>query len=133
MTGIKSEIIAGIGCRRGATTADIAAAVEAAFIHSGQDRHALAAFATGASKADEPAIAAIAAAYGVALHIVPHEQLDAAASRAITCSPRVLVQLGLPSLAETAALAVAGPTARLLGPRAAVGGATCALAQARTP
>jgi cobalt-precorrin 5A hydrolase len=36
---------------------------------------------------------------------------------------------GVPSLAEAAALAAGGPTARLLGARVAVGPATCALAE----
>ena len=35
---------------------------------------------------------------------------------------------GVPSVSEAAALAAAGPGARLLGPRVAVGPATCALA-----
>jgi cobalt-precorrin 5A hydrolase len=36
--------------------------------------------------------------------------------------------MGVPSVAEAAALAAAGTTARLLLPRIAVGAATCALA-----
>jgi len=41
----------------------------------------------------------------------------------------VLLRTGVPSLAEAAALAAAGPTARLIAPRVAVGPATCALAE----
>jgi cobalt-precorrin 5A hydrolase len=36
--------------------------------------------------------------------------------------------MGVPTVAEAAALAAAGPAARLLGPRLVVGAATCALA-----
>ena len=41
---------------------------------------------------------------------------------------RVLALTGVPSVSEAAALAAAGPTARLIAPRIAVGPATCALA-----
>jgi cobalt-precorrin 5A hydrolase len=40
----------------------------------------------------------------------------------------VLAVAGVPSVSEAAALAAAGPGARLIAPRVAVGPATCALA-----
>jgi cobalt-precorrin 5A hydrolase len=39
----------------------------------------------------------------------------------------------VPSVAEAAALAAAGPAARLIGPRLVIGSATCALAASETP
>jgi cobalt-precorrin 5A hydrolase len=45
----------------------------------------------------------------------------------------VLALVGVPSLAEAAALAAAGPTARLLVARIAIGSVTCALAESRVP
>ena len=65
---------------------------------------------------------------GVKLVFVPQADLEAAASRILTHSERVLAATGVPSLSEAAALAAAGPGARLLAPRVAVGPATCALA-----
>ena len=56
------------------------------------------------------------------------EKLAQAGGRAITRSARVQSLLGVPSVAETAALAAAGPTSRLCGPRLAVGRVTCAIA-----
>jgi cobalt-precorrin 5A hydrolase len=55
----------------------------------------------------------------------------AAVDRTITQSPRVQALRGVGSVAEAAALAAAGPNARLLGPRAvsACGTATAALAE----
>jgi len=41
----------------------------------------------------------------------------------------VIALAGVPSVAEAAALAAAGPDARLIVPRIAVGPATCALAE----
>jgi cobalt-precorrin 5A hydrolase len=40
----------------------------------------------------------------------------------------VLALTGVPSVAEAAALAAAGPLAHLIGPRLVIGSATCALA-----
>jgi cobalt-precorrin 5A hydrolase len=54
--------------------------------------------------------------------------MKAASDRTETRSARVLALMGVPTVAEAAALAAAGPAARLLGPRLVVGAATCALA-----
>ena len=51
-----------------------------------------------------------------------------ALARAETRSERVLALMGIPCIAEAAALAGGGPTARLILPRIAIGTATCALA-----
>jgi cobalt-precorrin 5A hydrolase len=59
---------------------------------------------------------------------VPQAALEQAGARAVTRSQRVRALTGVPSLSEAAALAAAGPSARLLAPRIAVGPATCALA-----
>jgi len=59
---------------------------------------------------------------------VPKSALDAASGRTATRSERVHALIGVPSVAEAAALAAAGPLAQLIGPRLAVGPATCALA-----
>jgi cobalt-precorrin 5A hydrolase len=60
--------------------------------------------------------------------MVPQRDLEAAGARVVTRSERVLALMGVPSVAEAAALAAAGPASRLLGSRVAVGPATCALA-----
>jgi cobalt-precorrin 5A hydrolase len=60
--------------------------------------------------------------------LISESELKAAGGRATTRSERVSALMGLPSLAETAALAAAGPSARLIVSRLIVGAATCALA-----
>jgi cobalt-precorrin 5A hydrolase len=50
-----------------------------------------------------------------------------------TISPYSLAAIGLPSVAETAALAAAGRKARLLVPRVATKEATCAIAVGEGP
>jgi cobalt-precorrin 5A hydrolase len=123
-------IVAGVGCRRGAATADVQAAIRAALAHCGVPADALAAIATSVAKSTEAGIAGAASGLGVPLLPVPQRDLEEAASGTRTKSERVLALLGVPSLAETAALAAAGPTARLLVSRIAIGSVTCALAEA---
>lgn len=122
-------IAAGIGCRRGTPAPAIIAAIEAALADAGIARGALAIVATMAAKHDEPGIAAAAATLGARLMLVPPDALARAGERTLTHSPRVAALTGVASVAEAAALAAAGPAARLIGPRLALGPATCALAR----
>jgi cobalt-precorrin 5A hydrolase len=121
-------IVAGIGCRRGASASEIGAAIAAALSRAGLRHDALGLIATPAMKAGEPGIAAAATDLGVPLVLVPRADLEAAGARTQTRSARVVALLGVPSAAEAAALAAGGPAARLLAPRIAIGPATCALA-----
>jgi cobalt-precorrin 5A hydrolase len=127
----QAMIVAGVGCRAGASACEIEAAIAAALDGAGVPADALAVIATSFAKARELGIAAAASGRGVKFVVVPQAEFEAAASRAVTCSERVLTLTGVPSVSEAAALAAAGPTARLLAPRIAVGPATCALAIAR--
>lgn len=124
-------IVAGVGCKRGAAAPDIEAAIRAALDRAGVAAHALDCIATAAAKNDEAGIAAAAAKLGIAVIVVADAELKAAGSRTATRSERVLALTGMPSVAEAAALAAAGPTARLIGPRLVIGAATCALAASR--
>ena len=150
-------IVAGIGCRRGASVADIEAVIAAALARAGLPASALCAIATSATKAGEGGIAAAAAARGVPLRLVEQHDLVEAAAQVVTRSARVQALTGVPSVAEAAALAAAsaavhggsagavgvpeaaqargtantsGRAARLVLARVALGPATCALAEA---
>ena len=121
-------MIAGVGCKAGASAGEIEAAIAEALARTGLSAGALTALATSSAKGDEPGIAAAATARGLKLVLVPQRDLEAAGARVVTRSERVLALTGVPSVAEAAALAAAGPASRLVGPRVAVGPATCALA-----
>ncbi len=126
------RVVAGLGCRLGTRADDVTAAIAHALELAGRQPEALARLATSAAKADEPGLRAAAAALGLVLEAVPQEDLLAAAPGCLSHSARVMAETGLPSLAEAAALAAAGPGARLLGPRVALARAvTCALAETR--
>jgi cobalt-precorrin 5A hydrolase len=124
----KTMIVAGVGCRRGAPAPDIEAAIRAALERAGVAAHALDCIATIAAKDGEAGIEAAAANLGVAVVLVPDAELQAAGLRTETRSERVLALTGVPSVAEAAALAAAGPSARLISPRLVMGAATCAVA-----
>jgi cobalt-precorrin 5A hydrolase len=124
----KAMIVAGVGCRRGAAAPDIEAAIRAALDRAGVACHALDCIATTAAKQGEIGIEQAAAKLGVDLVLIPEAELQAAGSRTTTRSARVLALAGVPSVAEAAALAAAGPSARLISPRLVMGNATCAVA-----
>ena len=121
-------IVAGVGCRRGAPAPDIEAAIRTALQSAGIAGDALDAIATAQAKGAEAGIAAAAEKLGVRVLLVPEAELKAASARTTTRSERVLALTGVPSVAEAAALAAAGPSARLVSPRLVIGAATCALA-----
>ena len=121
-------IIAGVGCRKGASAREVGAAISAALSRAGLRADALDAIAAPALKSAEVGIATAASDLGVPLVLVPQAELEAAGARTMTRSERVVALMGVPSAAEAAALAAAGPAARLVAPRTAIGPATCALA-----
>ncbi|MBK5196912.1 MAG: cobalamin biosynthesis protein [Methyloceanibacter sp.] len=121
-------IVAGIGCRKGATAEEVGAAIEAALTQTGCAPETLSLIATSDGKGGEPGIVAAALARCVPLVLVGPADLEAAGTRTQSSSPRVLALTGVPSVAEAAALAAGGLKARLLLPRIVVGPVTCALA-----
>jgi cobalt-precorrin 5A hydrolase len=129
----EAVIVAGIGCRKGASPAEIEAAIAAALKKAGFAQDKLGALATLADKSEESGIAAVALLYGLPLLFVPKPALEAASARCETRSERVLAVKGVPSVAEAAALAAGGPDAKLVLPRIAVGPASCALAETGSP
>ena len=126
----QAMIVAGVGCRKGASADDIGAVIGDALARAGFPATALDLIAAPELKRGERGIVVAAAALGVPLLLIPKAELEAAGARVQTRSERVLALTGLPSVAEAAALAAAGPQARLVVPRIAAGTATCALAVA---
>jgi cobalt-precorrin 5A hydrolase len=124
----QTMIVAGVGCRRGTSASDIEAAIRAALARANVTASALDAVATIASKSSEAGIRAAAEKLGVAFVPVSEAEIKAATDRIETRSARVLTLIGVPAVAEAAALAAAGHDARLISPRLVMGAATCALA-----
>jgi cobalt-precorrin 5A hydrolase len=125
----KAMIVAGIGCRKAISAAQVESAIAAALLHNQVDGHRLGLIAVPAAKGTESGIVAAAAARGVLLVLIAQDALEAADSRTLTRSVHSKDTLNVQSAAEAAALAAAGPHSRLLAPRIAVGPVTCALAE----
>jgi cobalt-precorrin 5A hydrolase len=127
----------GIGCRKGCAGESIAALIRRALALSASARIAPGRYGrvagvslfTSEDKVAEAGLAEAAAALGMRLVFLSRAELEAAASRCETRSQRVQALIGLPSLAEAAALAGAGEGSRLSLKRISEGGASCAVAR----
>ncbi len=122
--------VAGVGCRKGATAIEIDAAIDVALEEAGRSRDALCLIATSDGKGGEKGLIEAAHGRGVKLVLVKPTALEAAGPRTRSFSPRIKEMFGVPSVAEAAALAAAGPEAALIVPRIVVGPVTCAIAGA---
>jgi cobalt-precorrin 5A hydrolase len=125
----ETVIAAGIGCRKAISAAQIEAALQTALTHHALADTRLALIAAPEVKGMEAGLQAAAAARGLLLRLIPQSLLEAANPRTLTRSARSMAAMNVHSVAEAAALAAAGPHARLLAPRIVVGPVTCALAE----
>ena len=127
-------IAAGIGCRAGCSVEQVVLALTQALAAAGRTIDEVRALYTAEFKATEAGLLRAAELLDKPLVALPLEQLKAHASATLTASARISGLFGLPSVAETAALAGAsgfahrGARSRLLGPRHVSGDAACALA-----
>jgi cobalt-precorrin 5A hydrolase len=121
-------VAAGLGCRKDCSASEITGLVRLALDHAGLSQNELSGLFAPAFKQSEAGLALAAAELGVPLILMPEAALKAAEPRALTRSERVVALTGLGSVAETAALAGAGPVSRLVQPRIASANATCAIA-----
>jgi len=117
----------GVGCRARVAGEAIAALARRALAEAGAPQGERRMF-TLAAKCEEPGLIEAARLIGVALTLLPLEALQAQAERILTPSAAAQSRFGAPNIAEAAALAGAGEGGRLLGPRIAADGATCAVA-----
>jgi cobalt-precorrin 5A hydrolase len=125
MVGREAMIVAGIGCRMGCPEAEIIDLVRQAEQRTGAVAERL---ATPAFKRREPGLLAAAGALGLELAIIDEAALEAVQHRCPTRSSTANAATGFASVAEACALAASGPDGRLILPRIASAGATCAFA-----
>lgn len=121
-------IVAGAGLSARCAARELADLVLGTAASLGIAMGEVAALAVPEAKAAHPAARGAAGLLGLPLKAVSADDMGAAACLALTDSPRARAALGVPSAAETAALAAAGADSRLLAPRAASPRATCAFA-----
>jgi cobalt-precorrin 5A hydrolase len=124
----EAMIVAGIGCKGGASTDAVLGAISAALNSYAVNAAQLDALATSERKAAEPGIRGAAHTLALAVHALDDDALRATQHLTLTHSSFSMAVAGVSSLSEAAALAASGPGSRLLGPRIARNGVTCALA-----
>ncbi|MCG8689670.1 MAG: cobalamin biosynthesis protein [Minwuiales bacterium] len=120
-------IVAGVGYRSSASADDIDAVVRRAMAEASVP--AIDGLAVPAFKETDIAVASrVAAGFGVRLMRMDDADLTKAAAGCVTAMSHAMPGSGTASVAEAAALAAAGPGARLLLARIADARAACALA-----
>jgi len=120
-------IAAGIGARESASADDMVAAVKTACLAAGVEGAGVLA---GLERSRD-ALAGAAEVFGARLDICDLARLRAESGRCLTNSTRSLAASGVPSVAEAAALAAAGPDGVLIQPRITFDRVTVALAATR--
>jgi cobalt-precorrin 5A hydrolase len=128
---VSGRIVAiGLGCRAGASAANIVALVQRTLNDAGLAGANAQLFSID-TKQDETGLSKAARLLAMPITFLSRDALAARAADAMTRSDRVAALYDLPSIAETAALAGAGPGSRLLVPRVIAGAVTCAVAICR--
>ncbi len=102
---IPRRLIAGIGCRRGATAAEIRAALEAALTKIGRSLADVSLLASTEAKAEEAGLLALVAELKREIRFYPNEEMqETIAAYGLTEAPFVRKNIGIGNVAEAAAL-----------------------------
>jgi cobalt-precorrin 5A hydrolase/precorrin-3B C17-methyltransferase len=123
----------GVGGERGVAEEELLALVEDTLAGHKLSKRALAAIASIDLKEDEAAVQALAQHLGLPFRVFSATELNAEAARLKTPSVLVMSEVGCPGVAEGAALAAAGPEARLIVAKTKSRRATCAVALSPAP
>ncbi len=126
-----ATVCIGAGLSRGAAPEELAALVKEALEEAGLAAQSIAAIGTIAMKADEPALEALCAEYDAPLRLFSAKEL--ADVDAPNPSSIVRAETGSPSVAEAAALLLAGKDGELIVEKRKSANATCAIAIAPRP
>lgn len=125
--------VLGVGCARNAPVEELRSSVEAMLRDAGIATGAIAAIATLDLKADEPAVNALARAFGVPLKLFTAAEMEEMTPRLANPSDVVFAEVGCHGVAEAASLASAGKDAVLSVEKRKTANTTCALAKAPSP
>ncbi|HUF55990.1 MAG TPA: precorrin-3B C(17)-methyltransferase [Thermohalobaculum sp.] len=123
----------GLGASRGCPAHELAALADAVLAEAGVAPAALRGLFTLDLKADEPAMLALGDRLALPLRLFPAAELEAETPRLSAPSETVFAEVGCHGVAEAAALAAAGPGARLAVTKRKTAHATAALAIAPEP
>ncbi|MBT7251005.1 MAG: precorrin-3B C(17)-methyltransferase [Rhodospirillaceae bacterium] len=120
----------GIGCERGAAAEEVITLAEETLNSAGLAKGAVACVVSLNLKADEAAVHATAAHFGVPARFFDAETLETQTSRLANPSDVVFAEVGCHGVSEGAALAAVGADGELVQPKMKSARATCAVARA---
>lgn len=123
------RFVLGMGCENGAPAEDVLALANRALVAAGIGKGQLAAIASIEMKRGEPAILELAAYLDVPLRFFDAVRLEEETPRLRNPSARVFALIGCHGVAEAAALAAGGASARLVVPKLKSSLSTAALAE----
>ncbi|MEM8856386.1 MAG: precorrin-3B C(17)-methyltransferase, partial [Pseudomonadota bacterium] len=132
-TYIAERLALGIGAERGADPAAAIALATKVLAEGGYDPRAVSVVVSLDVKADETAVHAVADHLGAPARFFDRAALAAEEARLANPSEIVRAAVGVAGVCEAAALAAAGPKARLVAPKTVAEGVTVALALAPDP
>ncbi|CAN7480416.1 cobalamin biosynthesis protein [Rhizobium sp. LjRoot30] len=120
--------VLGLGCRPGTTGDELIALAETALHQASLEHDALGLIASFDARRNDPGIAAVAGHFGLPTVFYDAARLEMETPRLKTPSASVFVAIGCHGVAESAALAAAGPAAVLILAKIRSGQATAAIA-----
>ncbi|HEX6958724.1 MAG TPA: precorrin-3B C(17)-methyltransferase [Ferrovibrio sp.] len=123
----------GVGCERGTSPVELIRLVQTTLDAHGLAREAIAGLYSLDLKSDEPAMQELARWLDVPIRFFDAQSLERETPRLANPSATVFAEVGCHGVAEAAALAAAGPQARLIVPKVKAQRATCAIALAPAP
>jgi cobalt-precorrin 5A hydrolase/precorrin-3B C17-methyltransferase len=129
----RRTLAVGVGCERNTAPEELLALVRSALDQAGLAEAAIAGVYSLDLKSDEPAVQALAESLGVPARFFSAAILEAEAPRLANPSDLVFAEVGCHGVAEGAALAAAGTSARLVVPKRKSARATVAVAVAPEP
>lgn len=129
----KPRLFVGLGCASGAEPDEILQLIKSTLQEAGLSRYEIACAASLSSPGRQPALVQTARLLGAPLQLFSAAELEAETPRLLTPSDAVFRRVGCHGVAESAALAAAGPDSRLVIPKTKGGRVTCAVALAASP
>lgn len=120
----------GMGAERGVSVSELETLARETLAEHGLSRHAVACLVSLDLKEDEPALHELAAMLDVPARFFDTDALRVQTPRLKNPSPVVEAAVGVPGVAEAAALAAAGASGTLVVPKKKSARATCAIARA---
>lgn len=127
------SLVMGLGCERHAEPSELIALAERVLSDNGLSPASLAAITSIDIKSDEVAIHAVARHFGVPARFFTADELNRETPRLKNPSDVVAKEVGVPGVAEAAALAGAGTQSELIVEKTRSTRATCAIARSQAP